>query len=105
MADFTFRVTPEELERKSSEFSTTIQSISRRLNQIEEIAEKTRGYWQGEAGDKDRSGYASYKDDITFIVKRLQEHPIDLLKMAGIYKQAERTAMEKESKLKTDQIV
>ena len=105
MADFTFRVTPEELEKKASEFTTTIQSISRRFNQIEEIAGKTRSYWQGDAGEKDRSGYSSYKDDIEFIVKRMQEHPTDLLKMAGIYKQAERTAQEKNSRLKTDQIV
>ena len=105
MADFTFRVTPEELDRKASEFTTTIQSISRRLNQIEEIAGKTRSYWRGEAGDKDRSGYASYQDDINFIVKRLQEHPTDLLKMAGIYKQAEKTVEAKVSKLKVDQIV
>ena len=105
MADFTFRVTPEELEKKSSEFSTIIQSINKRLNQIEEIAGKTNSYWQGEAGDKDRSGYSSYRDDIMSIVKRLREHPDDLLRMAGIYKQAERTVLEKDSKLKTDLIV
>lgn len=105
MADFTFRVKPEELERKSQEFTTLINSINRHFARIEEVSGKTRGYWRGDAGDKDREGYASYQDDINFIVRRLREHPDDLLKMAGIYKQAEQTAKSKSAKLKVNQIV
>lgn len=105
MADFTFRVKPEELERKSSEFSKIVQSIEQHFRRIDEISGKTRGYWRGEAGDKDREGYDSYQDDITFIIRRLKEHPDDLLKMAGIYKQAEQKVGTMSSKLKVDQIV
>ena len=105
MADFTFRVKPEELEKASAEFSTIIDSIQKHFRQIEDISGKTRGYWRGEAGDKDRAGYASYEDDINFIVQRLKEHPEDLLKMAGIYKQAEQKATTTNAKLKVDQIV
>lgn len=105
MADFAFRVKPEELERKSQEFTTIINSIRKRFAKIEEVSGKTRGYWRGEAGDKDREGYASYQDDIDFILKRLNEHPVDLLKMAGIYKQAEENVLTMTEKLKVDQIV
>ena len=105
MADFTFRVKPEDLTTKSGEFSTIIKSINKRFTQIEEISKKTRGYWRGEAGDKDREGYASYQDDITFIIGRLEEHPIDLLRMAGIYKQAEQKAEAISAELKVDQII
>lgn len=105
MADFTFRVKPEELEKRSCDFSEVIRSIRGHFDQIEEVSGKTRGYWRGEAGDKDRAGYHSYQDDIVFILKRLEEHPIDLLKMAGLYKEAEREVLSKSEKLKVDQIV
>lgn len=106
MDNFTLRVTPAELKKKSGEFSDIIDKIERSFNQIEDIAtRKTSGYWIGEAGDKDRSGYASYKDDIRFILKRLREHPDDLLKMAGLYTEAESDVLNKNTALKTDLIV
>lgn len=105
MADFTFRVKPEELENKSHDFSDVICSIRGHFDQIEEVSRKTCGYWRGEAGDKDRAGYHSYQDDIAFILKRLEEHPVDLLKMAGIYRKAEQNVLSKSEKLKVDQIV
>lgn len=105
MSDFTFRVKPEELEKKSAQFSKLIQSIQKHFDKIASLSGKTRGFWIGEAGDKDRVGYASYEDDVAFIIKRLEEHPIDLLKMAGIYKQAEQTVTTKNVSLKVDQIV
>lgn len=105
MADIVLRVTPETLERKADEFSSIIAEIKAHFDKIERIADKTKGYWQGEAGDQDRSGYASYKDDINFILRRLQEHPTDLLSMAGIYREAERDVTNINAALKTDQIV
>lgn len=105
MADFTFLVRPEELERTSSEFSKLVDSIERHFQRINEISGKTRGYWVGDAGDRGREGYTSYQDDISFITKRLGEHPVDLLKMAGIYKKAEQRAETISTKLRVDQIV
>lgn len=105
MADIVLRVTPEILERKADEFTGIIQEIKTHFDKIESIADRTKGYWQGEAGDQDRTGYASYKDDIAFILRRLQEHPTDLLSMAGIYREAERDVASTNAALKTDQIV
>ena len=105
MAYFAFRVKPEELERTSSEFSKLVDSIERHFQRIDEVSGKTRGYWRGDAGDRGREGYAFYEDDISFIIKRLREHPVDLLKMAGIYKQGEQRVADISSKLKVDQIV
>lgn len=105
MADLVLRVTPEVLERKADEFSRIVSEIKGHFDQIEAISTRTKGYWQGEAGDKDRAGYASYKDDIAYIIRRLQEHPTDLLSMAGIYREAEKDVSSKNAELKTDQIV
>lgn len=105
MASFTLKVTPEVLEQKADEFWSTINKIDRHFQQIGELSERTRGYWRGEAGDVDRGGYDAFKEDIADILHRLDEHPSDLLRMAGIYKQAERENRIISEQLKTDTIV
>ncbi len=105
MKDFAFRATPEELKRKADEFSTLTKSMRSRFDRIGDVSSKTRGYWRGEAGDKCRVGYASYKDDINFLINRMEEHPRHLLKMAGIYEKADDAVKRMAKRLKTDQIV
>lgn len=105
MADIVLRVTPEVLQQKSGEFTDIIKDIKAHLDRVESISAKTKGYWQGDAGTRDRESYASYKDDIQFIIRRLEEHPKDLLTMAGIYKEAERSVVSTNAKLKTNEIV
>lgn len=102
---FTLKVTPEILEQRADDFWRIIKSIDTHFQQIEAISEKTRGYWRGEAGDADREGFGSYKDDIAYILGRLDEHPSDLLKMAGIYKTTERGNEGLNAQLKTDLII
>ena len=103
--DITLRVKPEALRTKSAEFTRIIDDIEKRFQRIMDISGKTRGYWIGAAGDKDRQGYSSYQTDISFIMKRLREHPVDLLQQAGIYEEAERKAATRNAALKTDTIV
>lgn len=105
MADIILRVTPEVLQRKSDEFTGIIKEIKAHFDRVESISAKTKGYWQGDAGTRDREGYASYKDDIQFIIRRLEEHPTDLLKMAGIFKEAEQAVVTTNAQLKTSGIV
>ena len=54
---------------------------------------------------RDRESFASYENDIQFLIRRLSEHPVDLLEMAGIYSEAEKSATETNAKLQTNQIV
>lgn len=105
MANMSLRVTPEALEAKADEFSGVVKEIRSHFEQVLSISSKTRGYWQGEAGTRDRESFASYQDDISFILRRLEEHPEDLLSMAGIYRTAEQAAVSKNATLKTNEIV
>lgn len=105
MANMILRVTPEVLEAKAGQFSTVAKEIRTHFERIQTISSKTRGYWQGEAGTRDRESYASYQDDISFTLRRLEEHPDDLLRMAGIYRTAEQAAVSKNATLKTNEIV
>lgn len=105
MAEIVLRVTPEVLEQKAEEFSTILDGIRSSFDQILNISSRTKGYWQGEAGDQDRKGYASYEEEVQAVLKRLEEHPADLLSMAGIYRTAEKEAVSTNAALQTDQIV
>lgn len=105
MADIVLRVTPEVLQQKSGEFTDIIKQIKAHLDRVESISAKTKSYWQGDAGNRDRESYASYKDDIQFIIRRLEEHPADLLKMAGIYRETEKAVAAANAQLKTNEIV
>ena len=101
----TLRVTPQVLRQKSGEFTTVIRDIENRFRTIEDISDRTRGYWVGDAGDRDRKGYDSFQEEITYIARRLNEHPTDLLQRAGIYEQAERAVVSVDASLKTAGIV
>lgn len=105
MADIILRVTPEVLRQKAGEFTDIIKEIKQHFKRAEEIAAKTKGYWQGEAGMRDRESYASFQEDIQYIVSRLEEHPRDLLTMAGIYSEAEQAVAGTNAKLQTNLIV
>ncbi|MDE6590939.1 MAG: WXG100 family type VII secretion target [Oscillospiraceae bacterium] len=105
MANMILRVTPEVLESTADQFSEVVKDIKNRFNRIQAISSKTKGYWQGDAGTRDRESYASYKEDISFLMKRLEEHPTDLLSMAGIYRAAEQEAVSQNAALKTNEIV
>lgn len=99
------RVTPELLERKAEEFEAVVKEIQGHFDRIESVSAKTKGYWVGDAGDRDRESFVSYQDDISFIVRRLGEHPTDLLSMAGIYRSAEKDVVNTNVKLKINEIV
>lgn len=105
MADIVLRTTPEDLRKQSEWFDKIAKEVKKRFEHIETISAKTKGYWQGDAGDRDRESYASYKEDINFIVRRLEEHPRDMLTIAGIYTEAEKAAASTNAQLKTDEIV
>jgi WXG100 family type VII secretion target len=105
MAELELRVTPEVLESKADDFSDLVRDIQTHFDQIEAIASKSTVYWQGEAGDRDRQGYAAYKDDIAALIARLDHHSTELLAMAGIYREAEQDVAAQNAQLKTDQIV
>ena len=105
MADFVLRVTPEVLQQEAGNFTNIVNTIKAHFEQVENISSKTKGYWQGEAGTRARESYASYQEDIQFIIKRLTEHPADMLAMAGIYSDTEQTVEEKNATLQTDLIV
>lgn len=94
MADIRLKVSPEELKRRAAQIESQIASIEKKWNSIYEIAGASRYYWEGEAADYGRKLLEETRQDAQTAIKRLKEHPGNLLKMAGVYIEAEAKAAE-----------
>lgn len=69
-----------------------IQKAETCWNNVMTIVKNSNRYWIGQAGDEHRSAFLDQQDDIDQILVRLKEHPDDLLKIAGVYEEAEKAA-------------
>lgn len=101
----TLKVTPNVLKTQSEVVSSEVNSLEQTWRELESVIKKTKGYWEGEASSQHMEYYNAVKDDVETIIRRLKEHPVDLLKMAGIYEESELSAKQIASSLPADVIV
>ena len=95
-------VEPKQMETKASEITELIAEVKKAFQEIESSIDGTKGYWKGQASDKHYKMFWENKDEIEEVIKRLEEHPRDLLEMAGIYEEAERANVELAQTLQAD---
>lgn len=100
-----FKVTPEVLTAKSTEVANKVNSMRLHFEELKSLVDKTSGYWIGEAGDKHRSMYQDLEDDVEQILKRLGEHPVDLVAIAQQYSDVELKIQQEIQSLPSDVIV
>lgn len=101
----TLRVKPEALKTKATEVERDIKELEQHFDTIQDIVSRSKGYWVGVAGDRARKEFEDRRDDTTTVIKRFKEHPTDLLVMAGIYDENERSLTSENQSLDTDVIV
>lgn len=101
----TVRVTPEKLVSQAEEVRRLGNDMQRRFTVLENTMARTRGYWIGEAGDLHRKLYDEQKDNVNQMLRRLLEHPDDLLAISENYKAAEKTNVASATALEADVIV
>ncbi|MBO5373337.1 MAG: WXG100 family type VII secretion target [Lachnospiraceae bacterium] len=94
MAEIHLKVAPDKLHSKADEISRQINQIQADWNNLSEIIKKTKSYWKGDASDLHQKYRDECEKEMLEILKRLKEHPTDLLKMAGIYEEAEDKAIQ-----------
>lgn len=82
-------VTPEVLISQAEEVRRLGNDMRLHFQKMDEIMNKTRNYWIGDAGDIHRQRYEEHKDDVDLMLRRLLEHPDDLLQISGNYSTAE----------------
>lgn len=100
----TLKVQPEALKTKASEVESDIRVLERHFNDIQDIVARSAGYWTGIAGERARGEFAAQKESTSKVIRRFREHPTDLLIMAGVYEETERTVTAENEKLATDVI-
>lgn len=105
MAGIQLKVTPDTLKSKAQEVQSQIKSFETQWKQLQDIVTKTKGYWVGEASDLHQKQFKDYKEDVDKILKRLNEHPVDLMKMANVYDEGEAAAIAIAQSLPEDVII
>lgn len=104
MAGITLKVSPGELKAKAEEIRGQIKSFETNWEQFAHLVQNSKSYWTGDAGDAHQKMFVQYKGDVERIIKRLGEHPDDLLKMAGLYEESEQRVVSTVQKLSGDVI-
>ena len=78
-------VTPEQLTIASNDMSNSLNTMQGCIQELEQIIRASEGYWRGEAADYFRNLFFSEKPAIDESIARLNEHPRDLIEIAGNY--------------------
>lgn len=89
MADIELKVSTGVLKGKAQEIQENIRSFESHFYELARIVQGMGGYWQGEASQVHQKQFVDIRADMQEAIKRLGEHPIHLMKMAGIYEAAE----------------
>ncbi len=85
----TLKVNPDELKSKAAEIKTSIGTVQTAFNEIEKLVAGSKKYWEGDASDRHQQYYKTFEEDIPKVIKRLKDHPENLLTMANLYESTE----------------
>lgn len=89
IGDVQIKVDSAVLKAKADSVSASIRQMAEYFERLETIINRTSYYWIGEAGDLHRKLYKDQKQQIEEMMKRLKEHPKDLVTIAQTYDTAE----------------
>ncbi|MCD8103793.1 MAG: WXG100 family type VII secretion target [Lachnospiraceae bacterium] len=99
------RVNSETLLTASSEVESQVDSMRKQFDQVNEIVNRSSGYWEGEGQEAYLKAYRSKYEGIEEALNRFSSHVVNLQTMAGVYKAAEAEAVEETESLLSDVIV
>ncbi|WP_026517598.1 WXG100 family type VII secretion target [Butyrivibrio sp. MC2021] len=95
-------VTPESMKTKSADINTDIDDMQKYVNALQQEVSGTASYWEGEAGNTQRQNFEDQVTEINNLILRLRTYPTRILQMAGLYEDAEETAVGYAQALSTD---
>ena len=101
-SDVIIKVDTETLKTQAELVRENVQDITKRWDNIRSTIKKTKRYWLGDASDAHRTVLDLVDGDVGRILGLLRAHPADLLRMAGIYEEAEDKAAEQAEQLPDD---
>lgn len=98
------KVNSAVLNEKAQIVSKHIKNMENCFEQLDTIVNRTSYYWIGEAGDMHRKLYKDQKPQMEEMMKRLKEHPTDLLAIAQNYDATENVIQSMAAELPDDVI-
>lgn len=105
MASIHIRVDTNVLKGKANQISNEVKKMEHDWKAIQDTIRSSKSYWQGDASNEHQKYLKEVSDDVAKILKRMKEHPVDLMKMAGVYNASESQASQLAKKLPDDVIV
>jgi WXG100 family type VII secretion target len=105
VAGINLKVSTDDLVQKAQEIEEEISKFESYWNQLLQIVQNSKGYWVGDASNYHQKQIKNYQEDVNRIIKRLKEHPEDLLKMADVYEKSEEMVVKIAQSLPGDAIV
>ena len=105
MQNVVIRVSPEILSGQARQVLARIRSIENRFERIETAADRSGGYWSGEAGDTHRRIFRGYREEIEQTLERFREAAETLEQATQNYNAVEAAAESESDGLPTDVIL
>ncbi len=99
------KVTPEQLQSTSSEFSGKGNTVANLTSQMTNLVVSLSSVWEGEASSAYVAKFRQLDDDIQKMNNMIQEHVRDLMDMAQAYIDAESQNIDAIAGLSGDVIV
>lgn len=94
MADIVLKVSEDVLKSKVGEIQKQIGNLEKDWEKISQLIQKSKNYWIGEASEEHQKYRKDIEEDVQTVLKRLKEHPADLLEMAEIYQDTEQKIVQ-----------
>lgn len=102
MSEFTMKVSPETMIHQANEIKGSLDRIKKLFATIEDCVRRSSGYWEGEASNLHTTRFVKIKERYDVVTRCLNEHPDDLLKMAGLYNDSETKSEEESNSLQSN---
>ena len=83
------RVEPTRVKAKAGDIGNDINGMRTFLDAIEKEVLGTKAYWEGNAGTEERKNFADLVKGCRDLLTHFDEYPVKILKMAGVYEEAE----------------
>lgn len=99
------RVKPEEVAAISQETLNTIDNLKSKFDRISEIVNRSGSYWEAEGQTAYIRSYHADCDMVESTLTKFQTHVQNLQIVAGVYKAAEREAVQAAESLECDVII
>lgn len=102
MAEAIIKVDTDVMVKKAEEIKKQVKEIQKNWDNIKSAITNSKSYWEGAASEKHGNLLEKEKEEVENVIKRLSEHPSDLLQMAEIYVSSEEAGEEIANELPSD---